>query len=118
MKSNYCKERLDNQRQLRQDLRIQASFLIELIFNNGRAFFGKVEDLSLNGVKLRLPVSLPTGTQLVLNLISHRLTLKGTCLWTNNPDWAANSYLSGIKFIEITNEQYAGLRQILFNIAG
>lgn len=103
--------------QIRQDIRVPASFLIETIFCNGQAMFGKLEDLSLNGAKLRLPISLTVGSQIELNLTNHKLTLKGICLWTRSQDWEATSYLSGIRFINVTTMEYAELRQILFSLA-
>lgn len=104
--------------QLRQDLRVPASFLVDVILDNGRAVFGKVEDLSLNGAKLRLPVCLASGALLVLDFANHQLTLKATCRWSLSHDWTAGSYLTGVSFIEIDHQQYAQLRQILFDLAG
>lgn len=118
MKPNYFNENSRQGRQLRQDLRIPASFLVDVVFDNGRAVFGKLEDLSLNGAKIRLPLCLAIGSILTLNLANHQLAIKGTCRWTIPQDWAVGSYLTGISFIEINTEQYAQLRQILFSLAG
>lgn len=103
---------------IRQDIRVPASFLVEIIFSNRQAVFGKFEDLSLNGAKISLPISLLIGSQIVLNLTNHKLALKGVCLWTYSQDWEAISYLSGIRFINVNTIEYAELRQILFNLAG
>lgn len=104
--------------QLRQDLRVPASILVNVTLDNGRAVFGKVEDLSLNGAKLRLSLCLAFGSLLTLDFPNHQLTLKATCRWSVPHDWTVGSYLTGISFIEINPQQYAQLRQILFNLAG
>lgn len=117
MSSNYHGNNHRNKRQIRQDLRIQASFLAELVVN-GQTIFGKFEDLSLNGAKLRLSLSLPIKSKIDLKLTNHQLTLQGLCVWSSSQDWMANSYLAGVRFIDVNPEQYTGLRQILFNLAG
>lgn len=117
MTSNYNANNYRKERQLRQDLRIPASFLGEIKFN-GQTIFGKIEDISLNGAKLRLSIPLPIKSKIELKLTIYHLTLHGVCVWSGAPDWTANSHLAGIRFIELNQEQYAGLRQILFSLAG
>lgn len=104
--------------QLRQDLRVPASFLVNVVLDNGRAVFGKLEDLSLNGAKLRLPVCLTFGSLLAVDFADHQLKLRATCRWAVSQDWNRSSYLTGIRFIAINPQQYAQLRQILFNLVG
>ncbi len=115
---NYSMKNSRKPHQLRQDLRVPACFLVDVILDNGRAVFGKVEDLSLNGAKLRLPVYLASSSILTLDFANHQLTLKATCRWSVPQDWNVGSYLTGISFIEINPEEYARLRQILFSLAG
>lgn len=111
-------EKTRRSHQLRQDLRVPASILVDVILDNGRAVFGKVEDLSLNGAKLRLAVCLAPGSILTLDFANHQLTLKAICRWSVPHDWTVGSYLTGISFIEINPQQYTQLRQLLFNLAG
>lgn len=118
MKPNYHTENSRESHQLRQDIRIDVSFLVDVVFDNGRAVFGKLEDLSLNGAKLRLPVCLASGSPLILDLANHHLSIKATCRWSNPDVWNVGSYLTGICFTEINTEQYNKLRQILFSLAG
>ncbi len=118
MQPDYRFENCHKGRQIRQDLRIPASFLVEVILGNGRAVFGKLEDLSLNGAKLRLPLCLATSSILTLNLANHQLAITGSCRWTTPHDWTIGSYLTGISFCELNVGQYAQLRQILFTLAG
>lgn len=118
MESNYLNENSLKNRQLRQDLRVPTPFLVEVNLDNGRSVFGKLEDLSLNGAKLRLPVYLATDSILTLNLANHQFTIKGSCRWSIPHDWSIGSYLTGISFNEINPEQYVQLRQILFSLAG
>jgi c-di-GMP-binding flagellar brake protein YcgR len=108
---NYRKER-----HIRQDIRIPASFLAQFVVN-GQTIFGKLEDISLNGAKLRLSLSLPIKSKIDLNLANHNLTLQGHCVWSSPQDLMANSYLAGVRFVDLNSQQYAGLRQILFNLA-
>ncbi|NLW47963.1 MAG: PilZ domain-containing protein [Firmicutes bacterium] len=105
-----------NERQIRQDIRVPASFLAELVVN-GQTIFGKLEDISLNGAKLRLSLSLPIKSKIALKLANHHLTLQGNCVWSSSQDLMANSYLAGVRFIDVNPQQYTGLRQILFNLA-
>ncbi len=118
MKLNFSSENSRKSHQLRQDLRIQASFLVDVILDHGRAVFGKLEDLSLNGAKLRLPVCLAPGSLLALELANHHLTIKATCRWSVPHDLTVGSYITGISFNEMNADQYAQLRQILFSLAG
>lgn len=104
--------------QLRQDLRISASFLVNVSLGNGRTVFGKIEDLSLNGAKLRLPISLTSEESLVLDFADYQLTIKAACRWSIPHDLTAGTYLTGVHFKGINSQQYARLRQILFNLAG
>lgn len=103
---------------MRQDIRIPASILVDVSFDNGRAVFGKLEDLSLNGAKLRLPVYLSSGSPLMLDLANHQLSIKATCRWVRSDVWNLGFYVTGVCFNEINTEQYTKLRQILFNLAG
>lgn len=118
MTPNFPVENSRKSHQLRQDLRIQASFLVDVILDHGRAVFGKLENLSLNGAKLRLPICLTPGSPLTLDLANHHLTINATCRWSAPCDWTVGSYLTGISFNEINPEQYSRLRQILFSLAG
>ena len=118
MDPNYHRTKSRKTYQLRQDLRISASFLVDLSLDAGRTIFAKIEDLSLNGVKLRLPVSLTSGASVILNFADYKLTIKAVCRWSVPHDLTAGTYLAGVHFREINNEQYAQLRQILFNLAG
>lgn len=118
MKPNYPNENLRKGHQIRQDLRIPASFLVDVKFDSGWAIFGKLEDLSLNGAKIRLPIFLETGSPVTLKLTNHQFTIKGTCRWSFSQDWSENSYLMGISFTNLSTELYAQLRQILFSLAG
>ena len=118
MKPNYSGETSRKSYQLRQDLRLPASFLVDVHLDNGRSVFGKLEDLSLNGAKLRLPVCLTSDSLLVLDFTNHQLTLKAKCRWSLPHDWTVGSYLTGINFININPAEYAQLRQILFSLAG
>jgi len=104
--------------QLRQDLRISTSFFVDVTLDNGRTVFGKIEDLSLNGAKIRLPISLTSGDSLMLNFADYQLTIKAACRWSVPQDLTAGTYLTGVHFRGINNEQYAQLRQILFNLTG
>lgn len=117
MKSNYYGNNNRKVRQIRQDLRVPVSLLAELIID-GQRIFGKLEDLSLNGSKLRLSGSLPINSKINIKFPNHQLNLQGVCVWSNTQDWAANTSLAGIKFVEVNPEQYAALRQILFSLTG
>lgn len=117
VKSYYDGKNNRKERQIRQDLRVPASFLAELVID-GQRIFGKLEDLSLNGSKLRLSGSLPINSKITIRFPNHQLNLQGICVWSNTQDWTANTCLAGIRFVEVNPEQYAALRQILFNLAG
>lgn len=118
MKPNSINQNLRTNHRIRQDLRIPASILVDVNFDNTRSIFGRLEDLSLNGAKLRLPISTAIGSELTLTFPIHQLTLKGTCRWSLTENWSVNSYLSGINFNNLNPEQYAQLRRLLFSLAG
>lgn len=118
MASNFEKKTSPKTHRIRQDIRIPTSLLAELQFDNRRAVFGKIEDLSLSGAKLRLPFRPETGASLTLTIPDRQLSINGTCRWSIREDWPESSFLSGISFDLLNGEAYAQLRQLLFDLAG
>lgn len=118
MTPNHPNENLGKTRCIRHDLRIPTSLLVDVILENSRNIFGKIEDLSLNGAKLRLPMPAAIGSKLTLSFPERQLTLKGICRWSLSEGWSGSSYLSGICFNDLSVEQYAQLRQVLFSLTG
>lgn len=118
MTSNFEKKASPKTHRIRQDIRIPTSLLVELQFDNRKAVFGKIEDLSLSGAKLRLPFRPETGASLALTIPDRQFSINGTCRWSIREAWPEDSFLVGISFDSLNSEAYAQLRQLLFDVAG
>lgn len=81
--------------------------------NEGAPIWGKATDLSVGGCFVGMPVPLPIGTRLKINmwLDQAKLTIKGKVV-NSRPGFGI-----GVQFLEIKEPEAAQLRQFLQNIS-